>query len=253
MSARPPEPVDLVPAPGAGRVFEQRLRPGVADTTAGGRVRLDAIARWLQDAAYLDLVDAGFEGRGAWIVRRMRIRAQRFPRFGDDLVVRTFCSGLGRFSAERRTTVAAAAGRGAEVEAVAMWVCLDPERGRPMRFPEEFLDAYAPSADGRPASPRLRHPEPPPGAERIGAWRFRAVDLDAAGHVNNSHYWEPLEEQLASGPEADLVDAEVEHREPAHAGEAVLLGSDELWWIASPSGELHASVLRPPEPAPGGG
>jgi len=27
------------------------------------------MARWLQDVAYADLIDAGFEGRGAWIVR----------------------------------------------------------------------------------------------------------------------------------------------------------------------------------------
>jgi hypothetical protein len=52
------------------------MRPGIADATASGRVRLDAIARWLQDVAYLDLVDAGFEGQGAWVVRRLRIRVE---------------------------------------------------------------------------------------------------------------------------------------------------------------------------------
>jgi acyl-ACP thioesterase len=238
------ELTELVPTPAEGRVFEQALRPGIADATGSGRVRLDAIARWLQDVAYLDLVDAGFEGRGAWVMRRLRIRVERFPRFGQDLALRTFCSGIGRFSAERRTTVSAGDGS-ARVEAVALWICLDADSLRPMRFPPDFVEVYAESAAGRDANVRLRHPEPPEGAER-SEWRFRAVDIDAAGHVNNSHYWAVLEDELAragDGPQA--IDAEIEHREPALAGEAAVLRDGEMAWVAGRAGELHASIVRP--------
>jgi acyl-ACP thioesterase len=182
------------------------MRPGVADADAAGRCRLDAMARWLQDVAYADLIDAGFEGRGAWIVRRTRIRVERFPRFGEELELRTFCSGIGRFSAERRTSIS---GETAAVETVSLWVCLDPERGRPMRFPPEFTAAYEVSAGGRDANVRLRHPEPPEDAER-SAWHFRATEMDPAGHINNSHYWVPLEEEIAAGPEPESIDAEIE-------------------------------------------
>ena len=236
---------ELVAEPAQGRVFERAMRPGIADATGSGRVRLDAIARWLQDVAYLDLVDAGFEGRGAWVVRRLRMRVERFPRFGDDLVVRTFCSGIGRFSAERRTTVAADGGPPL-VETVALWICLDAESLRPMRFPPEFIEVYEASAAGRGANVRLRHPEPP-DAVASEPWSFRAADIDAAGHVNNSHYWAVLEEEL-TGEEPGAIDAEVEHREPAQAGEAVVLRDGRLAWVASPTGELHASIVRPGRP-----
>jgi acyl-ACP thioesterase len=237
------ELTELVPAPAAGRVFERAIRPGIADATGSGRVRLDAIARWLQDVAYLDLVDAGFEGRGAWVVRRLRIRVERFPRFGEDLAVRTFCSGIGRLSAERRTTVAAADDGSALVETVALWICLEPDSLRPMRFPPEFVEIYEESAAGRDANVRLRHPEPPDGAERE-PWSFRAVDIDAAGHVNNSHYWAVLEEELA-GSDPETIDAEVEHREPAQAGQAAVLRDGRMTWVASSARELHASIMRP--------
>ena len=46
-------------------------------------MRLDAIARWLQDVAYEDLLDAGFEKSGVWIVRRLRLRVEAWPRFGE--------------------------------------------------------------------------------------------------------------------------------------------------------------------------
>ncbi|MFL5908388.1 MAG: acyl-ACP thioesterase domain-containing protein [Solirubrobacterales bacterium] len=229
----------MVPAPGSGRAFEREMRPGIADADAAGRCRLDAIARWLQDVAYADLVDAGFEGRGAWIVRRTRIRVEAFPRFGEDLAVRTFCSGIGRFSAERRTAIR---GDRAAVETVALWVCLDPEAGRPMRFPPDFIAVYEESAGGRDANVRLRHPDPPAGAARV-PWRFRAAEMDPAGHINNSHYWTPLEEEMAAGTEPESIDAEIEYRDPAQAGEVTLLRDASSTWIASPEGTIHASLV----------
>jgi acyl-ACP thioesterase len=234
------ELTEIVPDPGKGRAFEQGMRPGIADGDAAGRCRLDAMARWLQDIAYADLIDSGFEGRGAWIVRRTRIRVERFPRFGEDLTVRTFCSGIGRFSAERRTSIA---GESAAVETVSLWVCLDPERGRPMRFPPDFVSLYEESAGGRDANVRLRHDDPPADAER-SPWYFRASEMDPAGHINNSHYWVPLEEELASGPEPESIDAEVEYRDPAVAGDAVVLKAGSSMWIAGVDGTVNASVLR---------
>jgi acyl-ACP thioesterase len=215
------------------------MRPGIADADGNGRCRLDAMARWLQDIAYADLIDAGFQDEGAWIVRRNRIRSEAFPRFGDDLELRTFCSGIGRFSAERRTSIR---GDRAAVETVALWVCLDPDRGRPMRFPADFLSIYEESAGGRDANVRLRHPDPPEGAER-SAWTFRASETDPAGHVNNSHYWTPLEEKLARGPEPDAIDVELEFRDPAMPGEVALLRDGSSLWIASSEGTVHASIV----------
>jgi acyl-ACP thioesterase len=215
------------------------MRPGIADADGSGRCRLDAMARWLQDIAYSDLVDAGFEGEGAWIVRRTRIRVEAFPHFGEDLELRTFCSGIGRFSAERRTSIR---GQSAAVETVALWVCLDPERGRPMRFPAEFISIYEESAGGRDANVRLRHPDPPEGVER-SSWSFRASEMDPAGHVNNSHYWTPLEEELAAGTGPESIDAEVEYRDPAMPGEVALLREDSSLWIASGEDTVHASLV----------
>jgi acyl-ACP thioesterase len=216
------------------------MRPGIADADSEGRCRLDAIARWLQDIAYLDIVDAGFEGQGAWIVRRGRIRVDAFPGFGDQLELRTFCSGIGRFSAERRTSIR---GDRAGVETVARWVCLDPDRGRPMRFTPEFLSAYEESAAGRDANVRRRHPDPPVDAER-SPWLFRASEMDPARHINNSHYWTPLEEELADGPEPESIDVEIEYRDPAMPGEAEVLRSGTSMWIAGADGTVHASLVR---------
>jgi acyl-ACP thioesterase len=232
------ELTELVAEPETGRVFEQTIWPGVADATPAGRVRLDGIARWLQDLAYQDSVDAGMTEVGLWILRRLRIRVESFPRFGEPATLRTFCSGLGRFAAERRTSIASEVGR---VECGALWVLLDPETGRPKRFPGEFAELYAPSAGGRDARVHPRHPDPADGAPE-SSWVFRATDLDLADHVNNSHYWEPLEQDLV-GNEPDSIDAEIEFRDPAKPGAARLIGEGDALWIASGGGELHASLV----------
>ena len=161
------ELTELVPEPAAGRIFELAMQPGIADAVGDGRVRLDAIARWLQDVAYADLLDAGFDERGMWIVRRLRLRVESWPRFGEPVSVRTFCSGLGRFSAERRTTVAGDSGR---VDAVALWVWID-ESGRPARFGDRVR---RPLRGERRRAWRARAPAPPRAA---GRGRAHAVDV----------------------------------------------------------------------------
>ena len=154
-----------------------------------------------------------------------------FPQFGEDLALRTFCSGIGRFCAERRTAIS---GPSASVETVATWVALDPERLVPMRFDEEFAALYGASAAGRGASTRLHHPGPPPDAASE-PWAFRATDLDLAGHVNNSHYWAALETELSGDGDPGAVDAEIEHLAPGLPGaEATILRSLGWAWIVDP-------------------
>jgi acyl-ACP thioesterase len=230
---------EMVPRPGRGRVFEQPVRAGLADAAPDSRVRLDALARWLQDLAYADVADAGVDGLAAWVVRRMRLQVRRFPRFGERLSMRTFCSGLGRMWAERRTTVT---GAEVDVEAVALWIHLDPQSLRPVPLGGRALELFSESAAGRVVRARLHHPPPGEGARRA-PWRFRASDLDVAGHVNNAAYWEPIEEELLAGPAPRRLDAEIEFRAPAQAGEAVLLSERDRRWIAAPDGELFASLL----------
>ena len=86
----------MVTLPAEGRVFTHRDRVMLGDVSPSGRARLDALARWLQDAAYDDAPDSGIDQAGAWIVRRLALRVLRFPRLLDPIEVDTFCSGTAR-------------------------------------------------------------------------------------------------------------------------------------------------------------
>lgn len=245
-----PELSELVAMPSLGRVFERPAAPGFADCSPAGRTRLDSLARWLQDVAYADVVDAGMAAAAVWVLRRTRIRVSRWPRFGEEFRLATFCSGLGRMWAERRTVVreASADAGQADVEAVALWVHLDPRDWRPVPLSQPELERYAPSAGGRRVTARLHHSGPPAAQDSV-PWRFRATELDIADHINNSAYWQPLEQELLAVAEPESIDVEVEFRAPAQPGEKRLVGDGgplrpgAMRWITGADGELHASIL----------
>jgi acyl-ACP thioesterase len=223
-------------------VFEQVFRPGFADCAPSGRIRLDSLARWLQDVAYADVLDAELDGRAVWVVRRTRIQVRRFPRFGESFTLATFCSGLGRMWAERRTSMTRAGEPVNDVEALSLWVHLDPLSWRPVPLGEAEASLYGESADGRRVTARLRHPQVDSAGERL-SWTFRATELDIAGHINNSAYWQPLEEELLDGDEPARVDAEIEYRTPAQPGEKLLVRDGWRRWIVGEEGDTHASIL----------
>jgi acyl-ACP thioesterase len=235
---------ELVARPPSGRVFFGERRPGLADCAPSGRVRLDALARWLQDVAWLDVDDAGLAGHAVWVLRRTRIAVSRFPRFGEPCTLATYCSGVGRMWAERRTTVTPAGAHDSCVEAVALWVHLDPSGTRPTPLTPAELATYEESAAGRRVSARLRHRSPDGRVEAGIPWTFRATDCDVARHVNNAAYWQALEEELlADWPEPARADAEIEFRNPSQPGEKLVLREGEMRWIVDGDGETHASIL----------
>ena len=235
--------IELVPAPADGRVYAEVVRPGLSDCSPSGRIRLDALARWIQDVAYADVQDAGVADRAVWVIRRARLHVARFPRFGERFEVSTFCSGLGRMWAERRTTIAREQAQRPDVEAVALWVHLDPVSQRPTPLSAEEISAYGAGAAGeRRVTARLRHPPAPPDAAAHD-WHFRATEADLAAHVNNTAYWTALEEELLATGEPESIDVEIEHRTPAQPGHKRVLSDGPWRWILDPGGEVHASIL----------
>ncbi len=234
---------ELVPRPQRGRVFSEALRPGLSDCAPTGRIRLDALARWLQDVAYADVEDAGVAESAVWVIRRARLHVKRFPRFGERFRLATFCSGLGRMWAERRTTITREDGGESDVEAVALWVHLDPATGRPTPLTEEEITTYGRGeAAERRVTARLRHP-PPPQQAAARPWRFRASECDLAGHINNSAYWQPLEEELLASSDPEGIDVEIEYRTPAQPGDKHVLLDGPRRWIVDGEGQTHASIV----------
>ena len=236
--------------PGArSRVFEASRPIRLGDADQRGRLRLDALARHLQDVATDDSNDAGMNEEPVfWVVRRAAIAIERWPRYLQRVDYRTFCSGAGPRWAERRTSGRTAAG--GHLEAAVLWAAVDAASGRLAVLSERFARIWGNGA--RQVSARLIHPSPPPGAASR-PWAIRATDLDVVGHVNNAAYWEAVEDELARClPGRIPVAAECEHRLPMDLGDQVRVVSKvegetlRLWLVGE--GGVHASALVTTEP-----
>jgi len=218
-----------------------------------GRLRLDAVARFLQDAAIEDVSETGWGTPDhLWFVRRIRIEV-REPFLRDrDIELVTWCSSLGAIAAGRRWSVTGDAGGRLEVDSV--WIHLGPDQ-RPARI--EGFGVYAEATGGRSASTRLELQAPGDGALRR-PWPLRASDVDLHGHVNNAVYWQAVEDALRGGPvdPAGPLVAELEYRDPVDLADRLELvtaaDGDALAIGFSVGGDVRAvarvTALHPPRP-----
>jgi acyl-ACP thioesterase len=184
----------FTPDPAQGRVFTVSRAVRSTDVTPAGRLRLDALARYLQDAAEDDLADAGAAESYGWLLRRVALAIRGYPGYGELVRLRTYCSAIGPRWAERTTTLT---GPGGDLmQATAVWAAVGRADGRPAPLAAAFHREYGESAGDRQVSARLSLPGPP-GSLPGRPWPLRATDFDTARHVNNSVHWAAVEDVLA--------------------------------------------------------
>jgi acyl-ACP thioesterase len=212
-----------------GRRFAAQRPIRLSDVDATGRLRLDAVARYLQDVAADDVLDAGWApDEHIWVVRRTVLEVTE-PFLEDTSVsLETWCAGVSASAAARRTSIAG--DRGGSIEAEMIWIHLGRDM-QPQRLGDRFLAVYGASAAGRRASTRLELGPPPDDTTRVD-WLLRATDVDRLEHVNNAAYWAPVEEVFASRLR-EPYRAVLEYRRPLDLGDGLeLLRADSALWFA---------------------
>ena len=212
----------LMPVPdGHPAVFERSWPLRVGDIDRGGRLRLDAAARLIQDIGQDHVHALGFDKtHPVGVVRRTIVDLIRPIEFQDMLRLRRWCSGTSTRWCEIRVRIDG--GKGGLIESEAFWININRDTGMPSRLGDDFLDELQRSTDVH----RLRWtPYLTPGgredAEQVREYPVRFTDIDLFDHMNNAVYWSVVEDYLSTRPEllGSPLRVTLEHEAPIALGD----------------------------------
>lgn len=182
--------------PESGTLFEFERPVRTADVDEDKRLRLDGVARYLQDIAS-DNVNAMGAGviSPVWIVRRTVIDVVRPVTWPTRVHLRRWCSAMSNRWATMRVDLESA--DGGLIETEAFWININPETGMPTRVSDELEQDLM----GRTTEHRLRWrpllKEAAPDIEEA-AFPLRFTDIDPMRHLNNTVYLHVIEDLLSA-------------------------------------------------------
>ncbi|MFP4113160.1 MAG: acyl-[acyl-carrier-protein] thioesterase [Spirochaetota bacterium] len=165
-----------------------------------GRLRLVVLVRMLQEAAWqhAHILGKGFhhreEGALFWVLSRLRLHIDRYPRWGDAFTVRTYPVGTEKLFAVREFALHDEADE-IIARATSGWLVVDGGRGRPVR-PERVVsdlvlaDREFPADLDRAADPPTADSPTADHVRAVGPQPVRYRDIDQYRHVNNASYLE---------------------------------------------------------------
>ncbi len=201
--------------------FEGHYRVRTGDVDQQMRVRLDAVARYLQDVANDNIEATEFHSTDPfWIVRRTIIDVIAPISWPAGFTAQRWCGALStrwtnmrvRLTADHQTNRFNPDPRpDGLIETEAFWINVN-DQGMPSRLTDSAFDMLSSMTDEHRLRWKSMNPEkaPAPGEVELPDREhvLRSTDFDPFKHLNNAAYLEAVEDELIDRP--DLVD--VPHR-----------------------------------------
>ncbi|MDR1341760.1 MAG: hypothetical protein LBK18_00730 [Prevotellaceae bacterium] len=214
-------------------------------TDSSRRLSLVAMLHFLQETAgnHAAANGLGFDSLGAsklfWALSRLTLKITVYPKWSDELLLRTWSKAPGALMAHRDFELLSAQGETVAVASTA-WLLVDVASRRPQRI-ERFGSSF-PHVLDRHAIPELPAKLPAVAAcTATEAKEIVASDVDMNGHVNNACYvrWAldgmPLHRQ--GGKEIKMLEVNFLHE--SHAGERYAIATQ-----LADEGVTSCSIVR---------
>ncbi|MEC3958482.1 acyl-ACP thioesterase domain-containing protein [Nocardia sp. CDC153] len=240
----------LAPVPTSGHIFDVTRRLGTVDMDEHQYLRVDGIARHLQDAGVDHLIHCdALESHPHWICRRTVIDVLRPVTWPSQLRIRRWCSGISPRWCTMRVRIDS--DTGGLIETEGFWIHMNKDTMAPSRVADEFFDLMCTTTDDHrlrwrqwldaplPATPGTRFP-------------LRRTDTDHFQHITNTAYWHAVHEFTADTPELTQSPHRfvLEYNKPIRYGEALDIHTSRTddtvtLWFAVDGDTRAIAQLRP--------
>ncbi|MFW0788027.1 acyl-[acyl-carrier-protein] thioesterase [Gordonia sp. CPCC 205333] len=239
-----PEPTELSVERGYGP-YRASWPVRLADTDQHRRLRLDAVARYIQDIGYEHLGHTpGGDVHQGWVVRRNVIDVIAPIEFGADVVLQRWCAATSNRWCNMRVRIEGS--DGGLIETEAFLIHFDVESGLPSRMSDAFLEPMlATTTEHRlrwkPALAKTAADE-----VEVRDYPLRTIDLDWLGHVNNAAYLGAVEELM--GEQVVPYRTIVEYAKPLVLADHLTLASTasegglDAWFVVGDDVRASARV-----------
>ncbi|WP_245850244.1 acyl-[acyl-carrier-protein] thioesterase [Mycobacterium angelicum] len=215
----------LVGVPDSGYVYQTGWRLGTFDIDEHMRLRLDGVARYIQEAGAEHLADAGLaEVHPHWIVLRTVIDVIEPIELPSDITFRRWCAALSTRWCSMRVQLEGSAG--GRIETEGFWLCVNKDTLTPSRLTDGCIARFGTTTDNHRLKWRPWLTEPMESCTET-PFPLRRTDIDPFEHVNNTIYWHGIQEILSQVPDLGKgpYRAVLEYRSPIKLGEHVTIRS----------------------------
>ena len=177
--------------------FEIRFTAGLNDISADARMRSWVLFDLLQDAAggHADQLGVGLkqlrESNLSWVLSRIRLQMDSFPRYGETVKVTTYPSGFERLFAYRQFLLSSAETGKVFGRAGSAWLTLNTENLRPVSPAKYFAGLPEWEFEGETFFQGENLEKLLPPAEELNTPLFQRISgawIDYNRHLNNAYY-----------------------------------------------------------------
>lgn len=170
--------------------FRSRIR--YSELAQNGRLSLDGIINYMQDAACFEAesleigIGSDFEKKYTWVLNYWKIVIMRYPKMAELMDIKTQACGFEKMFGYRNFMLTDENG-GEIAKAFSIWTLIDKEKMRPVRVTQEIGEIYG-EAEPILTGEMSRKVKPPEGGEKQDSFFVRDYHLDTNHHVNNGQY-----------------------------------------------------------------
>jgi acyl-ACP thioesterase len=210
--------------PDDGYVYSTAWKMLTSDIDRRRQLRLDGVARYIQEVGAEQLIDAGFDHvHPHWIVQRTVIDVLAPMTWPTDITFHRWCSAISLRWCTMRVRLDSP--DGGRIETEGFWINMNKETLTPSLMDEEFFNRLATTTDEHRLKWRAWLPGPVGSDAESAPFALRHSDIDIFDHVTNTAYWHGIHEVTARYQHIACPPyrAVVEYRRPIALGDTVII------------------------------